>query len=340
MHRLSPTLQWTCYHSPEDWPQSNGRAFLAEAVQLIGAATCLPWNGPEPSWMLNALRPEVPPVYQAFDEARKPIPEVHRAYADKVRSIKSPATYAAERMSETEWVRSCVPDPEGGEPLPALLLRARCGKDRNDAVTFEHWEDASILTAQVREELCHAELSLKMVSRALQTAIIERRIPSFMRSIGGNLDGAESIPISWWEIDDPLPRLAWCGLNAEVPLDPDAHPTHWIFVDRPALMAELSSLEPVLLVDPGPAPEKLEGYSEKIINEVSFFLIEEFKKAPRAVRKAEFLRRAQDARGAHISETNLRAAWKIAAASDPRRSRPGRPDKRSSSLIVEISPEI
>ena len=324
----APATPWACHLRPETWPQSSGAVFLAEAVQIIGAAKCIPWDEQTPSWMQNEALPEVPPVYEAFDDEDRPLANVHEAYADVVRSIKSPAAFAAESLSQSEWVRSCVPDPDGGHPIPELVLRARAGEDRHEPVTRDHWEAVSLLCAEKREQLCGAKARLRLVGRTLQSAVLEMRLKSFMRPIGGSIADPEEIRVSWWELDDPLPRLSWCGLDVTAPTNPDAVPTHWIFVDRAQLMKEVANLEAVEFFDPGPPEPKPFGYSEQIIADVSSFLIRAFATSSPELRKADFLKAVVEHRGSEISETNWRAAWKLATAQAHERRKPGRPRTR------------
>lgn len=326
MNRLHLGAPWLCYGSPGDWPQSAGRMFLAEAVNRVGQALCIPWNGDESLWILRPPLPEIPTADQAFAGPSEPIIDVHLAYAEEVRSIISAGAFAAEMLSEEEWIRSCVPDPEGGPPLPLPLFRSKRGEDQFDPITYDHWEFAKELSDENREMLGHAQASLKLTARTLQRAVIERRVRSFVRAIGGDAAGPMDMPAAWWEIDDPLPVISRCAINSDAPFDPTVDPTHFIFLDRAELIEELATLQPEWLVDPGPELQS-EGYSAQIVREVTSFLIEEFGKHSLETKSAEFRALAEDARGAPIPETSWRAAWRNATAHDPRRRRAGRPRK-------------
>ena len=63
----------------------------------------------------------------------------------------------------------------------------------------------------------------------LTTQFVRERIATFARPLGGG----EVVPImaSMWEIDDPLPRMAIGAVNLEQWANPEAPPTHRIFVD-------------------------------------------------------------------------------------------------------------
>lgn len=332
MSSSAPAAPWRCYSSPKFWPQSAGKFFMAKAVQLVGAARCEPWHDEAPMWMEHELLPEVPPVYEAFDETGAPLAKVHEAYAGVVRSVMSPATFAVGRLTEAEWIRSCVPNPDGGDPIPALLVRADTGADRNDPITRDHWEHVSLCSAQVREELQGAQARLNLVARTIQELAQEGRLRTFMRPIGGSVEQAEEIKRSWWELDDPLPRLAWCGLNVVAPLDPSASPTHWIFVDRTELAEALPNFEREEFFDPGPATPKAIGYSEQVIDDVASLLLEAFVSEGPEVKKEQFRRLVHEKRGCEESQTNWNAAWRRATAHHPERRRSGRPRTRTKSI--------
>lgn len=331
MSGSAPATPWSCHLHPESWPQSSGAVFLAEAVQIVGAAMCEPWDDQTPSWMRNEVLPEVPPVYEAFDDRSTPIASVHEVYADVVRSIKSPAAFAVERFSQSEWIRSCVPNPDGGDPIPELLLRARAEEDLKEPVTRDHWEAISLLCAEKREQLCGAKARLRLVGRTLQAAVLERRLRSFMRPIGGSIERPKEIDLSWWELDDPLPRLAWCGLDIDAPLDPNAVPTHWIFVDRSGLTDKVAQANLVEFFDPGPPEQKPAGYSEQVIEDITARLLEGFASNGAELKKAGFRELVEKERGSRVSQPNWVAAWRRAAAQHPERSRSGRPKTRSKS---------
>jgi hypothetical protein len=282
--------------------------------------------------MRHELLPEVPPVYEAFDDAGAPILNVHRAYGEAVRSVMSPATFAAGQLSQKGWLRTCMPNPDGGEPISALHLRGMTGEDLEDPITPQHWEHVSVLSAQVREELEGATSRLNLIARTLQVAVLDDRIQTFARPIGGCVEKAEKVEAAFWEMDNPLPRLAWCGFDIAHPLDPTRAPTHWLFVDRAQLLKEQANLERVEFFDPGPAVPKPEGYSEKVIQDVSSRLLEAFASDMTGMTKEGFRDLIQAERGRAVSRTNWIFAWREAAAKHPNRSKPGRPKKRTKSI--------
>lgn len=327
----APSAPWQCYSYPQAWPQSACGLFMAKAVQIVGAALCEPWDDEAPLWMRHELLPEVPPVYEAYDEAGAPLANVHEAYAEVVRSTISPATFAADMLTEAQWIRSCVPNPEGGEPISSLLLRANSGADRVDPITWEHWEHVSVRSATIREELLGAQARLNLVARTIQHLVLEGSLQTFMRPIGGSIEHAVEIKGSWWELDDPLPRLAWCGLDVAAPLDPSAAPTHWIFVDRDGLTSGVADSKLVEFFDPGPPEPQPAGYSEQIIDEVSSLLLVAFGSNGAEVKKNQFRKLIDEKRGCDVSQANWLAAWKQATAQHPERRKSGRPQTRTKS---------
>jgi len=71
---------------------------------------------------------------------------------------------------------------------------------------------------------------LVLLDAALLTSqLMQGRIASFARPLGGG----EVVPIdsAKWEVDDPLPRMATGTINIDQWADPEATPTHRIFVD-------------------------------------------------------------------------------------------------------------
>lgn len=69
------------------------------------------------------------------------------------------------------------------------------------------------------------------------------KIATYARPIGGG--DVAPIPAAHWEIDDPLMRMATGAFNRECWADPEAPPTHRIFVDGAAFDTWLASLKPL-----------------------------------------------------------------------------------------------
>jgi len=76
----------------------------------------------------------------------------------------------------------------------------------------------------------------------LTTQFVLGTITTFARPVGGG--EAVAIPPTLWELDDPLPRMATGALNLEHWADPEAPPTHRIFVDATEFDTWLVQLEP------------------------------------------------------------------------------------------------
>ncbi len=69
------------------------------------------------------------------------------------------------------------------------------------------------------------------------------RIATSVRPLGGG--DVVGIPPAAWEIDDPLPRFAIGSLNLDLWSEPEAPPTHHIFVDRHQFDDWLAALKPL-----------------------------------------------------------------------------------------------
>lgn len=99
---------------------------------------------------------------------------------------------------------------------------------------------------------------LVLLDAALLTSqLMQAKIASFARPLGGG----EIVPIASakWEVDDPLPRMATGTINLDHWADPEAPPTHRIFVDAAdfddwlvglAPLGILSDAEVEAVVDP------------------------------------------------------------------------------------------
>lgn len=87
---------------------------------------------------------------------------------------------------------------------------------------------------------------LVLLDAALLTSqFILGKIASFARPFGGG--EVVAIDAALWEVDDPLPRIATGTINLERWADPEAPPTHRIFVDGADFDKWLAGLAP-----PGP----------------------------------------------------------------------------------------
>ena len=70
---------------------------------------------------------------------------------------------------------------------------------------------------------------VSMDAACLTAQFLHGRIATLARPLGGG--EVVSIEASLWEIDDPLPRMATGAFNLDQWADPEAEPTHRIFVD-------------------------------------------------------------------------------------------------------------
>ena len=69
------------------------------------------------------------------------------------------------------------------------------------------------------------------------------RLDTFARALGGG--DVAAIPATYWELDDPLPRFATGTMNLEQWANPDASPTHRIFVGSAQFDEWLAALNPL-----------------------------------------------------------------------------------------------
>lgn len=128
---------------------------------------------------------------------------------------------SAGRISLVKAFGDLVRFEQGFSPheLPEIFAAPE-DEGENDACRYLVTMDAAFLTIQFAQE----------------------RIATFARPLGGG----EVVPImaSMWEIDDPLPRMATGAINLELWANPDAQPTHRIFVDSAGFDEWLAGLNP------------------------------------------------------------------------------------------------
>jgi hypothetical protein len=214
------------------WPLTD-HLFLAEAAVRLGRAMCFPWYDDLPMWATKTEAPDFPGVDDAFDCEGAPIVAVHRAYGPMLKAFFSPAAFRERELREDEaaWIQSHVVDPDGGPPLPALLLQARYGEDAEDPITREHWESASWDAQEVNHLRDAGIVAMRAVAHGLALLALNGLIRTVSRPIGGGQEYSAVRP-SLWGMDDPVPRLAACAINLEEPFAIDAPPTHLLFVDK------------------------------------------------------------------------------------------------------------
>ena len=348
---------WSVYRDPAIWPQSAGKVFLAEAVQRVGSAMFEEWDAELPIWLMHPDLPAVPAAYQAFDSNGNAVSSVHRAYGDAVRKIMSAGEFVELSMDDAARVRFADLDPESGEPTPYSLLRARRGEDRDDRITYDHWCHVSILSCHTREQQRCAPDYIRPVARAIQKAILEERIPIYIRPRGGSYNGAVPATGSIWEIDDPLLRLASCSFNDADVIDGRDSLTHWIFLDDAMLTAEIARLPMACLLnmsDDGPDNTEwarfidvtnyfaanpddipIRGYNKICVKEITLLLRKEFIHQPQ-LQKMHYFDILCEKRGAPIPEGVWRLAWKKATKDFPEKARGGRPRNAARAAITRL----
>lgn len=322
-------LDWSAHADQSRWPIGE-HLFLAAAAIVVGEAICEPWSGDEPKWSTLVDAPLIPSHDAAF-EGGEPIAGVHATWGPIIRSVLSPATFAERelRRDETAWLSSHVPDPDGGPPIPALLLRARRGEDANDPINPLHWETAFLESADRHHLSRAAAKAMPAIARAIAELAFAEEIETFARPIGGGVK-MEPLPAELWAVDDPLPRLASCAINMKRPFDVDATPTHRIFVEERGLRAAMPALAqrmqiPLVSDLEGQQWRHVTGLYEKTIDQVAAEL--ERLMADRNTAgwtKQRFAGHAVDMFGSRAGGVAFDRAWRDATISYPEFAKAGR----------------
>ena len=108
---------------------------------------------------------------------------------------------------------------------------------------FHHTELREIASAPSDDgENDAARHLVQLDAEMLLRQFVTGRITTFSRPLCGG--AVHNIPSNFWEIDDPLPRFATGGFNAENWSDPRARITHRIFVDSAQFDSWLAALKP------------------------------------------------------------------------------------------------
>ncbi len=237
------------YADRETWPESE-HIFLADAVMQLGAAMCFPWYEDYPEWAMKGDMPDFPGPFDAFEADGSPVLQVHDAFGPLVRSVISPAAYEEMllRQDVQAWTRSHVRDPLDDAPTPALLLRARAGEDAEDPITYDHWTEATATASEATHLRDAARQALRAVAKGI-VRLTQARSADDRGGGGGiemlarSVDGGDyvDLPPETWRLDDPVPRIAVCGLNLDRPFDRNAERTHLIFVKRQGFEAAIKA---------------------------------------------------------------------------------------------------
>ncbi|MEA1015339.1 hypothetical protein [Sphingosinicella sp. LY1275] len=328
---------WHIYEDELRWPISSGGLFLAKAVQVIGTAASLTWSEEMPTWMRIDPPKGLPRYQDAFDDDNNAIPRMHALFKDVARAVIAPSTYDVEFLSDASWVRDLLPDNYVDRTIPDSSYGGKYSD--NETIDAGLWEEVGILACDLQQTSNAAWKQTTYVAKLIQSLVMDGKIRCYIRPVGGSISGASDLPIEYWEIDDPLPRLAWCGINMDTPLDGNAQPSHWIFVDKLQVEEAIQGIEQKLVMDHTPAdpeywgialgkaPRKNRGYNEKLVNEVADYLKEAFKIHSTNKKSPFFLQSAIDQTGWRISPTSWTEAWRIATEEHPERRLPGRPTK-------------
>lgn len=196
---------------PDDWsahglrpvpdPASNV-LYMADAAARAASILVFPWDETDrlapAAWKPAPLL--VPPDV-AFDEAGLPIREWHELQGGIVWSYHQSGTF------ET--------------PLPYHA---------NLSVDYDDWDEAWFMTTYVNSsrEACREVAAI--VADVLTTIAVKGLLRTHLRPVGGAAAMVDP-PERTWLIDDPVARLARCGLVFDRPGDTTSPPDHLVFFD-------------------------------------------------------------------------------------------------------------
>lgn len=322
MLRSLPT-DWSVHTHSEAWPLSRGKVFLAEAIRRFGRIVFDYWDGREPAWADHSRLPDVPHEDDAFD-GNQPRQTVHDLFGPAVRKIMSPGQFLARHLEASDdatYIQSLVLDPQSKHPVPAPLLRAISGEDGSDPISYDHWSAVFWESMNQNDELDGAQKRLPTVAASFLRLVQSSKLRTFARPIHGG--DSVALELSLWEVDSALPRIASCGLNLDVPMNPSAMLTHWIFVDEQDLEREMR------LAKSENQPSDQRGgpisYAQPTKDACAAWLQSQFKElSTGSWTKADFSEKAVQKFGRSLSARGFQEAWAAAAKDYPDRRRAGR----------------
>jgi len=319
-------LDWSVHAEREHWPRSNGRIFIAAAIQRLGHLELYDWTGDEPRWASHERRPFLAPAEVAFED-ENPIEKVHQAFASSVRSYRSPAVFEAQQLArqiEAQIADDEVLDPDLVGQAHAADLRAYLNEDQEDPISRAHWTEVWYDLLEIQSELDGAEKRLPHVAGQLIHLTQSGRLKTFARPRGGG--DITPIAPALWEIDNDvcLSRLATCSINVETPLNPGASPTHWIFVDESDLDREMLEYEKEQALQAAQPGKPLEMLAEGTHNDCASWLMKQFEDPDCSfATKEQFFEGATAKFGRSLSERGFLKAWAAATLDYPHRRRSG-----------------
>ena len=125
-------------------------------------------------------------------------------------------------MRETRWQPYGLGEPpvSAGKIILADFLQR----------FLDAWDVADWALPSGFDEVSDNGEMLRSAIRSLGQLIMEGNIRSYARPIGGG--EIVRFPPEKWEIDDFLPRFRRCACNPHAWADPNAEPTHWLFVNE------------------------------------------------------------------------------------------------------------
>lgn len=221
-------LDWRRWYSDRAaWPVTKD-IFLADAVCRLGTVMVFPFSDEMVAAAALDPAPFVPEAHEAFHDDGRPIAAVHAAWAPAILSDRPAAEFFADVLrthDRSTWLAAHAFDPATGRARFDLARTPH----RDDVVTREHWEEVAFESGYVNEMRRAAGTALPHVARALARLALLGDIRTFARPIDGVGDDVEIDPRDW-EINDPLARIASCGIDVAFPRAVDREATHLVFV--------------------------------------------------------------------------------------------------------------
>lgn len=226
-------IDWTRWYGPGAGRPPSEHLFLADAVHLAGEALCMPYDRAYP---IASMLPQPPaiviPDEEGAFEGEVPIAAVHDLFGDHVREVLASAPSAGAEARETDLIRRMWPDR--WELVGRDLSPGPAGP-----ITRAEWEQACDEIVERTHFGGAARAAMRTIADAIASLAFAGEIRTFIRPFDGAL-ADEEIDRDLWRVSTPLRRLASCAMSMAAPFDPDAAPTHHIFVARAGLRPALA----------------------------------------------------------------------------------------------------
>lgn len=196
---------------PDDWSAhelrpvtdpASGVIYMADAAARAASILVFPWDDIDrltpASWK---TAPALAPPDVAFDEAGLPIRALHELQGGIVWSYNQFGTFQT--------------------PVPYLP---------DMTIEYEDWDEAWFMTTYVNSSRDACREVAAIVADVLTTIAVKGLLKTHVRPAGGAAAMVDP-PERAWLIDDPVARLARCGLVFDRPGDTTSPPDHLIFFD-------------------------------------------------------------------------------------------------------------